>query len=150
MRKSLSLVFTVFSILMCGATAQAEEADEPVWNSAPQGYAAISNILSVREQFHRAMVANQSFIEILGDSHLRFWFLVYGPNYRIYSEAGEAVKERSDVYRYSGNGDSTCDLRFLLKPLHTLRIEGAPKADGTQSGARFCPAAGLIVLQFQP
>jgi hypothetical protein len=52
------------------------------------------------------------------------------------------------MYRYTGNGETTCDLLFRLSPLRTLRIQGVPTPDGNQGGARFCPTA--ITLSFKP
>lgn len=128
--------------------AHAEEADQPAWNAAPQAYATVSNIFAAREPFNRALVVDQAFIEELPGKGLRFWFRIFGPNYRIYSEAGEASKVKQGEFLYSSNGDSTCDLLFRLRPEHTLRVEGRARHDGSQGGARFCPTP--ITLPFKP
>lgn len=128
--------------------AHAEEAGQPAWSAAPQAYAAVTNIFATREPFNRALVVDQALIEELPGKGLRFWFRIFGPNYRIYSEAGEASKVKQGEFLYSANGDSTCDLLFRLQPEHTLTIEGLARHDGSQSGARFCPTP--ITLPFKP
>ncbi|MCP1174324.1 hypothetical protein [Ralstonia chuxiongensis] len=126
----------------------AEEADQPAWRAKPQAYAAVNNIFAAREPFNRALLVDQAFVEATPDKGLRFWFRIFGPNYRIYSEAGEARIIAEGMYLYTGNGDTTCDLLFRLRPKRSLRIEGQPTPDGSQGGARFCP--GAISLPFKP
>ncbi|MRT00777.1 hypothetical protein GJQ57_19215 [Ralstonia pickettii] len=139
---------SVFLIAAVCVIAHAEEAELPAWRAKPQAYATVNNIFATREPFNRALVVDQAFVEPTPDKGLRFWFRIYGPNYRVYSEAGDAKKIAEGMYRYTGNGETTCDLLFRLSPLRTLRIQGVPTPDGNQGGARFCPTA--ITLSFKP
>lgn len=144
MRRKLEILLTA----VLSVAAHAEEADQPAWSAAPQAYATVSNIFAARAPFNRALVVDQVFVQETPGKGLRFWFLFYGPNYRIYSEAGEASAIKQGEFLYSSNGDSTCDLLFRLRPKHTLHIEGRARHDGSQSGARFCPTP--ITLPFKP
>lgn len=142
-----TFILVTLTSALC-ATAHAEQADEPAWRAKPQAYAAVDNIFAAREPFSRARVVNQALVEATSDKGLRFWFRIFGPNYRIYSEAGEARRIAAGVYLYTGNGEATCDLLFVLRPKRSLRVEGRPTPDGSQGGARFCPTA--ITLSFKP
>lgn len=144
MRRKLGFLLTAAVCIM----AHAEEASQPAWSAAPQAYATVSNIFAAGAPFNRALVVDQVFVEETPGKGLRFWFLFYGPNYRIYSEAGEARAIKQGEFLYSANGDSTCDLLFRLRPEHMLHIEGRARHDGTQSAARFCPRP--ITLPFKP
>ncbi|WP_413707285.1 hypothetical protein [Ralstonia sp. Ralssp110] len=140
--------FGILLTAVLSVAAHAEEADQPAWGAAPQAYATVSNIFAARAPFNRALVVDQVLVEETSGKGLRFWFLFFGPNYRIYSEAGEASKVKQGEFLYSSNGDSTCDLLFRLRPEHTLRVEGRARHDGSQGGARFCPTP--ITLPFKP
>lgn len=109
MPRKLALLLTA---ALC-VTAYAEEVDQPAWSAPPQAYAAVSNIVAVREPFSRALVLDQAFVEVTPEKSLRFWFRFFGPNYRIYSEAGEARKIRQGVFLYSGGGDDIASGRQL-------------------------------------
>ena len=142
-RKLAFLLIAALSI-----TAHAEEVDQPAWSAMPQAYATISNIFATGAPFNRALVLDQALVEKAPSHGLRFWFRIFGPNYRIYSEAGEASEIKPGEFLYSSNSESTCDLLFRLQVKDTLRIEGQARRDGSQSGARFCPTA--ISLPFRP
>lgn len=145
--KSVSLLVWWLVCVFC-VPAHAEEVEQPAWSAMPQAYATVSNIFAVREPFNRALVVDHAFVEETPDKGLRFWFRIFGPNYRIYSEAGEAQKIGQGEFLYRSNGDSTCDLLFRLQAEQSLRIEGQAKHDGHPSDARFCPAA--TSLPFKP
>ena len=146
-RMVASFILMALTSALC-ATAHAEQADEPAWRAKPQAYATVDNIFAAREPSRRAVVVNRALVEATSDNGLRFWFRIFGPNYRIYSEAGEARRIAAGVYLYTGNGEATCDLLFRLRPNRSLRVEGRPTPDGSQGGARFCPSA--ITLSFKP
>ena len=144
MRWKLGFLLTAAVCVM----AHAEEASQPAWSAAPQAYATVSNIFAAGAPFNRALVVDQVFVEEAPGKGLRFWFLFYGPNYRIYSEAGEARAIKQREFLYSANDDATCDLLFRLRPKHVLHIESRARHEGSQSGARFCPTS--ITLPFKP
>lgn len=74
---------SVFLIAAVCVIAHAEEAEQPAWRAKPQAYATVNNIFATREPFNRALVVDQAFVEPTPDKGLRFWFRVYGPNYRV-------------------------------------------------------------------
>lgn len=144
----LPRIFAFLFVAVLSVTAHAEEADQPAWSAMPQAYATISNIFATGAPFNRALVLDQAFVEQTPVKRLRFWFRLFGPNYRIYSAAGEASEVGPGEFLYSSSGNSTCDLLFRLREKYTLRIEGYARHDGSQSDARFCPTA--ISLPFKP
>ena len=144
----LPRIFAFLLVAVLSVTAHAEEADQPAWSAMPQAYATISNIFATGAPFNRALVLDQAFVEQTPAKRLRFWFRLFGPNYRIYSAVGEASEIRPGEFLYSLNGESTCDLLFRLQEKYILRIEGHARHEGSQGDARFCPAA--ISLPFIP